>query len=244
MKNAFIVGINYINTDYQLDGCINDVNYMNDKLLSIGFNNIQMLTENTPDKPTKKNILDGFSKLLLNANAGDAIVFFYSGHGSYTPDKNNEEVTGYDQLLVPCDFNMITDDELNAIIHQKLKKDVLLIGIFDCCFSQSILDTKYQYLDSLTNNDFFVNANESETNGNVIVISGCSDIQTSADAFINNVNRGALTWSFLETLKNNKNVSWKELVIKMRALLKESKYDQVPQLSSSRFIDIDSKVLI
>ena len=243
-RNALLVGINYLNTNYQLNGCINDANFMNDKLLELGFNNIKILTDDTIEKPTKNNIINNLSTLLSNANIGDVIIFHYSGHGSYVLDKNNEEITGYDQVIVPLDFNVITDDELKNIVEQNLKKGVVLIGIFDSCFSQSILDTKYQYLDSLNNNDFFINVKENETNGNVIVISGCSDIQTSADAIINNVGRGAMSWSFLETLKNNKDISWKDLIIKMRELLKNANFGQIPQLSSSRFIDIDEKVII
>lgn len=243
-KNALVIGINYTNTNYQLNGCINDANFMNDNLSSLGFSNIKLLTDNTPEKPTRESILTNFSNLLSSGNPGDILLFYYSGHGSYTKDTNNEEVTGNDQLLVPSDFNMITDDELKSIMQQKLKKDVLLLAVFDSCFSQSVLDTRFQYLDSLNNNETFINVNQSETDGNVIVISGCSDKQTSEDAFINNVNRGALTWSFLETLKNNANISWRQLITNMRNLLKNSNYSQIPQLSSGKFINIDTQVFI
>jgi hypothetical protein len=29
-------------------------------------------------------------------------------------DNNNNEPTGYDQMIIPCDFNGIVDDELNT----------------------------------------------------------------------------------------------------------------------------------
>jgi hypothetical protein len=75
------------------------------------------------------------------------------------------------------------------------------------------------------------------------MISGCSDQQTSADAFINNISQGAMTWSFIESVNNNPNLSWRELIKSMRDLLK-SNYTQIPQLSTGQIFNIDSKIFI
>jgi len=243
-KNALVIGINYNGTKNQLYGCINDANSICSLLTSVGFQNIKLLTDNTSIKPTKNNIIDEFTNLLINANSGDVIFFFYSGHGSYTKDINNEEITGNDQMIVPCDLNLILDDELKSIINKNLKNNVTLISMFDSCFSESVLDLKYQYLDSLNNNDFTENNNQTDTTGNVIMISGCSDVQTSADATINEKNQGALTWAFLEIFNTQKNLTWKQLLEGMRHLLKNNNFEQIPQLSSGKFIDINTKVFI
>ena len=76
------------------------------------------------------------------------------------------------------------------------------------------------------------------------MISGCTDNQTSADAFINNKANGAMTWALLEGLAQSPNCSWRELVKKMRDLLKTSKFTQIPQISSGTFINIDTLVFI
>jgi len=243
-KSALLIGINYSGTQNQLNGCINDANSIDSLLKSFNFPNIQLLTDNTSIKPTRDNILNNFTSLLSNAKSGDVIFFFYSGHGSYIADKNNNEFTGNDQMIVPCDLKYILDDDLKQIINKNLKSGVTLISLFDCCFSGSVLDLKYQYLDSLDNNNLTLNTNETDTNGNVIMISGCSDIQTSADALINNKNQGALTWAFLETFNSQKNLTWKQLLQGMRDLLKNSKFDQIPQLSSGKLIDIETAVFI
>jgi hypothetical protein len=83
-----------------------------------------------------------------------------------------------------------------------------------------------------------------ETKGNVLMISGCADNQTSAEAIINNNNNGAMTWSLLEVLKENKNITWRALIKAMRDLLKKSEYNQIPQFSSGKFSDIDTKIFI
>jgi hypothetical protein len=76
------------------------------------------------------------------------------------------------------------------------------------------------------------------------MISGCTDKQTSADAVFNNKPNGAMTWSLLESLKQNQNVNWRELVKSMRSLLKTSQFTQIPQFSSGSFVNIDSPIFI
>jgi len=243
-KNALLIGINYTGTQNQLYGCINDVNSIKERITLNGFNNITVMTDLTSKKATRDNILNEFKTLLVNSQEGDLLFLLYSGHGSYALDKNNDETTGYDQLIVPCDFKTILDDELKTIIQQNLKKNVTLFAMFDSCFSGSVLDLKYQYMDSLNYDNFTENGKELETTGDVFMISGCSDYQTSADTFINNKANGAMTWSLLEALKQKPNCNWRELVKSMRDLLKKSQYEQIPQFSSGTFENIDASVFI
>ena len=243
-KKALLIGINYIGSAYELNGCINDVNTIKARISQQGFQTMTILTDLTNDKPTKENILKQFIDLLSNAQEGDLLFLSYSGHGAYTLDKNGDEATLYDQLVIPCDFKEIIDDELKAIIQTHLKKGVTLFAMFDSCFSGSVLDLKYQYMDSLNYDKYTENKKELETNGNVFMISGCSDYQTSADAFINNKATGAMTWSFNEALKQNDKCTWRELVKNMRTLLKKSQFSQIPQFSSGTFENIDTQIFI
>jgi hypothetical protein len=243
-KKALLVGINYTGTQNELFGCINDVNSVKERINNEGFTTINTLTDLTVKTPTRLNILDEFKKLLVDSEPGDLLFFLYSGHGSYILDKNGDEKDGYDELLVSCDLQGITDDELKILILQYLKKDVTLFAMFDCCFSGTILDMKYQFLDSLNYDKYTENDKNIETIGNVYMISGCTEQQTSADAFINNRAQGAMTWSLLESLKTSQPKTWRELIKSMRGLLKTSEYDQIPQFASGTFVDIDSKVFI
>lgn len=243
-KKALLIGINYIDTPSELNGCINDVNCIRERISQIGFNDITILTDYTSFRPTKTNILDTFTNLLANAQAGDYLFFAYSGHGNYTLDRNGDETTGYDQMIVPLDFNMIIDDELKTIIQNKLKPNVTLFAMFDSCYSGSVLDLKYQYLDSLNYDNYTENNKQLETKGRVIMISGSTDKQTSIDAFINNKPNGAMTWSLLEAIKQKPNSSWRELIKSMRDNLKQKGFDQIPQLSSGNIEDIDRTYFI
>ena len=246
-KRALLIGINYLGTANELYGCINDVQSIQERLLQNGFNkkNIQILTDTTPMKPTKVNILNQIQSLLRSGQPGDLLFLMYSGHGFYTLDRNGDEATGYDQMIVPLDMNMIVDDELKSIIQSNLKSGVTLFAMFDSCFSGSVLDLRYQYIDSLNYDKFTENGKGLDTPGEVFMISGCTDYQTSADAYINQQSNGAMTWSLIETLKSKpQGCTWRELIKSMRDLLKESQFDQIPQLSSGTFENMDTQIFI
>ena len=243
-KKALLVGINYTGTTNELFGCINDANSIKERISTKGFTSINTITDLTTKKPTRDNILREFRNLLINSQAGDLLFFLYSGHGSYDLDRNSDEADGYDELIVTSDLKSITDDEFKTIIQQNLKKDVTLFAMFDSCFSGTMLDLRYQYMDSLNYDKYTENDKQAITVGNVFMISGCADNQTSADAVFNNKANGALTWSLLESLKQKPNDSWRELVKNMRDILKTSEFDQIPQFSSGSFVNIDTPVFI
>lgn len=243
-KSALLIGINYIGTQNELYGCINDVNSIKERITNNGFNNITILTDNTPEKPTKSNILNAFVQLLNNANEGDFLFFCYSGHGSNTRDKNGDETDGYDELIVPIDLKPIIDDVLKEIIQKCLKPNVTLFAMFDSCFSGTVLDLKYQYMDSLNYDNYTENSKQLETLGDVFMISGCNDRQTSSDSVFNGKANGAMTWSLLEYVKQKPKCTWRELIKGMRDLLRNSGYEQIPQFSCGKFENIDSIIFI
>jgi biopolymer transport protein ExbD len=244
-KNALLIGCNYTGTQYQLNGCINDVEHIQNKLKTqYGFNNILIMTDNTTKKPTKANILDEIKNLLTNSNSGDKLFLAFSGHGTYMKDTSGDEKDGLDEMFVPLDFNCISDDEIKIFINNNLKKDVTLFALFDCCHSGTILDLRYQYLDSENYDNSTENIKETETVGNLIMISGCRDNQFSADAYINSKYQGAMTWAFLDTVNKNPNLTWKDLITTMRSSLKTSKYEQIPQLSSGNKLDLNNKICL
>jgi hypothetical protein len=86
----------------------------------------------------------------------------------------------------------------------------------------------------------------------VRMISGCQDAQTSAD--VSNVSSfqlpdpsgrsgGACTSALLKVLyhdhhANNENLSFVEVLIRMRSILSKGSYTQIPQLSASRKMNV------
>jgi hypothetical protein len=243
-KKALLIGINYINTPYALSGCIDDANRMKDLLTKHGFNSFQTLTDSTSLKPTKQNILNEFKNIIVNAQSGDILFFYFSGHGSYTYDRNGDETDRKDETIISSDLQNVLDDELKTILSINLKREVTIVGLFDSCHSGTMFDLKFNYLDSNNYDKYTENDKVSECNGNVIMISGCMDSQTSAEALIDNKAQGAMTWSFIESINKIPNCSWRELLKTMRELLNSNSFSQIPQLSTDSFYDIDSKVFI
>ena len=241
-KKALLIGCNYTGTANQLNGCINDVENIQTTIKSkYGFNDILLMTDNTSIKPTYDNIINEFTKIIANANEGEQLFVSFSGHGTYTKDTNNDEKDGLDEMFVALDLKCIKDDDMKTIVKNNLKKDVTLFVLFDCCHSGTILDLKYQYLDSTNYDTATENDVDLETNGNVFMISGCMDAQTSADAYINSMYQGAMSWALLDTINNLTNPTWKEVITKMRNTLKSSKFTQIPQLSSGKALDLNAK---
>jgi hypothetical protein len=71
-----------------------------------------------------------------------------------------------------------------------------------------------------------------------VLITGCRDNQTSADAFIGGDYNGALTYSLVEAIRKAKGrLTYRELHDRAAEVLKKKRFDQVPQLEghSARF---------
>jgi len=257
MKGLFI-GINYVNTQYELYGCINDVNNMIELYKKkVRLTNYKLLTDYTTIKPTKNNILEAIKWLVSNNKKNEQLIFHYSGHGSQVYDTNGDETDKLDETIVPSDFKQITDDELFINLISKLNTS-RLFAVLDSCHSGSGFDLKYTLVCS-NNKDTIEQVTNKETNTNAIFLSGCRDNQTSADAFekINNKYQasGALTWALYDCLfninttnKKNKNKISNgsiDLLKQIRQKLINSNYDQIPQLSFSIFpYDLYSDVVI
>lgn len=242
-KMALLIGINYIDTSNELSGCINDAESIETYLKNKNFN-IKKMTDLTDVKPTKENIMNSLKESLQNLNKGDLLFVYYSGHGSYTFDSNGNEVDGRDELIIPLDFNYIVDDELKSIINTYAKPDTNIVALFDCCNSGTALDLKYQMLEKLNYDDITENQLESETPCNILYLSGCKDNEYSLETYINNKVQGLMTWAFLEIMNNNNNnITWRNLLKKMRENLKSKTY-QIPQLSSGKLFNPDNAVLL
>lgn len=68
--------------------------------------------------------------------------------GTKIPDDNGDEPDGYDEALVPLDYEqkgLIRDDLLFDILIKPMKPDVHAFFLMDCCHSGTILDLPYEF---------------------------------------------------------------------------------------------------
>ena len=234
-KFALIIGINYVGTGYDLNGCLNDAKNMVEFLVSKrGYlrKNITIITDETPSKPFSLNIQNAISDLVnLSLTRGARELWLhYSGHGTYVKDLNKDEKDGRDECIVPMDFikkGFITDDKLNQLI-MKIPSVCRMVCMFDSCYSGTVLDLKYT---ADINNAVSIDNSKSNILGKVVMISGCTDTQTSADAWMNGKWAGAMTNSFLACYSPG--VTYFDLAVKMRNYLKARGFTQSPRVCSS-----------
>ncbi|KAH6833277.1 hypothetical protein C2S53_018111 [Perilla frutescens var. hirtella] len=267
-KRALLCGITYKGHRQTLNGSINDVVCMK-KLLVERFHfpasSILVLTEEEEDYyriPTKRNIRNALRWLVQGCQSGDSLVFHYSGHGSQVRDRDGDERDGYDESLLPVDYDTegrILDDEINATIVRPLPRGAMLHAIIDTCFSGTFLDLTnvcrlsrdayYKWEDQRIPNSAF----KGTSGGFAISITACDDHQNSGDttAFTGTAT-GALTYSFVQTLQQGKRLTYGNLLTALHHRIgagreaaglttNDSHALQEPQLSSSHKFDIHSK---
>jgi hypothetical protein len=242
MKRALLIGIDYLSIpSIALNGCIYDVININNVLRdAYDYDNIIILRDdinNPTTMPTRANIINNLLALAKQSGPLDEIWVHYSGHGSQIQDKNNDEVSGKDGILVPIDYKtkgFILDDELLNIIKTFPCKTIL---IFDCCHSGTVCDLpwSFQYV-SPTNTIKTKNNNVSITNPNIFMFSGCKDNQKSLDIFVSSdkTAQGAFTNALIQGLRYFRhNVSINQLYQYVCTYLSSNKLSQIPILSAS-----------
>ncbi len=253
-KKALLIGINYIGTSNELHGCINDVvnikNFIK-KDYDFSDDEIMLMTEvseNSKRIPTKQNIIDAIKWLVSDCDASSRLFMHYSGHGGSIKDTSGDEADGRDETIFPLD-GMIVDDDLKQMLIEPLKKGARLTCIFDCCHSGTALDLRYNYkVDANPKNLRYtidVDKHYSDSLANAVLFSGCMDNQYSADSFEQGKAQGAMTFSFLETMKKlkrkDKNPTYKNIIKNLTIFIKQRGYKQIPQLSSGKFLNLESQ---
>lgn len=231
-KKAVIVGINYVGTSNELQGCVNDATMMQSLLKThFGFVDaeINMVLEKAA---TTAGIMSALTWLVVGSQPGDILLFHYSGHGSQVPSKS--EPDGLDEIICPIDLDwntkMITDDQLKAMFNQAPNGANVTV-ILDSCHSGTALDQVNEYQPQTTKGvmDKMGLAEEvkrylpppahiqammhghhvkqhmahtRDVDQSVMLIAGCHSDQTSADAYIGGKYQGAATYALNYCLGN------------------------------------------
>lgn len=259
-RRALVIGINYTGTRAALRGCINDAKNMRNVLIQKhAFPNdtchMVMLTDEPSRgsnyQPTYSNIRRGLQWLLQGVAQGDMLFFHFSGHGAQVPDKTGHEADGLNETILPLDYErkQITDDELWGSIVYPLPAGARLTALMDCCHSGTGLDLPYEYNMYSQNNRRQYNSsswvedlNPAHSQGDVVLISGCKDDQTSADAFQQGTAGGAMTQAFLTAYEQHPYCTYPELLQAIHEALKRRRFTQRPQLTSSQPFNTQERI--
>lgn len=237
---ALCIGINYADTDYPLRGCHNDVDNITDYLSkhSTNIHKIHWMKDgkNVPAHlvPTRANMIKQILTLILSSSKH--LFLSFSGHGGGIRDTSGDERDGQDEVLFTADEQYITDDELHSLL-RFLRPEQTLFILMDCCSSGSGSDLEYAAYLRGNRMYWFRDTEKTSTTipGKVVMLSGCGDDQTSADAYLDDKYQGALTRTVLDTLTQVQKdpCDLRQFVTTVRKTLDREDFTQVPVLSSS-----------
>ena len=242
-KYALLAGSNFVGTQNELNGCLNDLDNMRSLLEAY---DVEIVADLRGSDMTTSNWKNAMMDIAKKAESGDTIFHSHSHHGAKTRSLDG---MGFDEIWCPDDFDwkdahMIRDDWMAALMDM-LKPGVKWIDFCDCCHAGgSLRDLWYQnerprYIENpeLTNKLFGFNSKPTVTplvvsgeNYKGILLAACRSNQTSADAFIDGQYCGAFTYHFLKALRENMEGNYEELMIRTTDLLGLGGYDQKPEL--------------
>lgn len=254
-KFALLIGINYIGTNSRLYGCQNDIiNFAPILTSKYGYSNkniVSLMDRRGYQSPTLKNIKDEINKLIILSKKKKAseVLIYYSGHGTNIIDKNKDESDGYDECLVPLDYNnsgFITDDYIYYLL-SSFSNNTKVIFIFDSCNSASNTDLPVSYLNKKNTIVTETYSKRASLNKNIFIISGCADDNYSYDtAEPDGTPCGLLSYSIRKTIEqNNYSCNIKQLLEGIYSIITSYNLDQVPVISvGSESININTPVFI
>jgi hypothetical protein len=98
-----------------------------------------MLTDVTPEKPSRDNILTAFEEhLIKQAKLGDVVVFHYSGHGGLLPDPQPLDDTKLNGTLIPADATWERRNDIMGrtlfLLSSRIQTDLFTM-VLDSCHS-------------------------------------------------------------------------------------------------------------
>ena len=256
-SKALLVGINqYPDPRNSLRGCINDIVDMQ-HFISVTnpvyyTAQIKLLTDKAA---TKKGILLQLKWLLEGIEAGDQILFHYSGHGAQLPCQKIagdvwEEKDGLDEIICPYDFDgsnatAIRDNEFAALF-AGIPKGVHFIWISDSCHAEDLSrdpfiigdETSLRYRnytggllrENIVGSSAAGAKRVAATNLNGTLLSACASHELSADAYIDNRFNGAFTHYLIKNLKKYATTTpMNQIILLVRKDLAANDYDQRQQ---------------
>lgn len=249
-KRALCVGINdYPGTGSDLNGCVNDAKDWEGALRAREFEVTRLIDA----EASRGAILNHLSELVSRTGPGDVAVFTYSGHGTWVPDVDNDESDGRDEAICPADGGIILDDDLYEVF-RGAAVGARIVFLSDSCHSGSVAKMapslepsrgKVRFLaPELVLRDqaqlaraFRVERRRavSSSRPTALLISGCTDLELSWDAYFAGRPNGAFTHVALEALKSLPDtatyVQWHRAI---RDRLPSQDYPQSPQLTATR----------
>jgi hypothetical protein len=237
-RRALLFGINKYGGGNDLQGCINDIEDVKSKLnKEFSDFEIRMFKDS---EVTGKTFFDTIKQSLEVMRTGDVLYIHYSGHGTQIP--SSLEANGYHEALYLFDGPFI-DDQIQTL-QSLTPENVTVVAKFDSCFSGDMLrefkdnpkyvKNKFMPLPGVRIRHKVMNkiATAKAEALKWIVFSGCSEEQTSADAYFNGRYNGAFT--YFDSKAYNSKSSYQSEISNLHNYLPSGDYEQNPAIDGAK----------
>lgn len=211
-----------------LNGCINDQQDMINICQPLGV----IIEPYQNSQCTHDNMVNRIKKIAAILKTG-SFTYHYSGHGTYGEDPLLVEPDGLREGIYCYDGNIFWDYELIQAF-SLFRSTVEVLIIMDSCFSggysrligNPLIKSKYY---QITDKPKSTKPRSKTEKINGVLISGCGENQTSADAFIGGRYNGALSYFMTHSFSAGMSQrQWFETSNK--ALIRSGKFEQRPEL--------------
>jgi len=232
-KRILLFAINdYPGSANDLSGCLNDIDDV-EKMLNAAFPGFNIL-KFKDSQVTRKAFIDNITSAISLLRPGDELAVWYSGHGTYTYDKNGDEQDGYDEAVYLYD-GMVIDDDIGAAL-KNIPDGATVLLCFDSCFSGTVTRNphKNRFIDPGLPRREKKRVRFNKAEMNYIVISGCGEHQTSADAYIDGRYNGAFTYFALKTLAPG--ITYNQWIGRIHQYLPSKDFDQNPTIEGNSIL--------
>jgi Caspase domain len=102
------------------------------------------------NQPSFMNIVEAFKAMSEVSQPGDAVFVLFSGHGGRILDEphQDEEHESYDEMIVPCDYNMsglIRDTLIFKTLLAPMRYGVTVTVLMDACDNGMMMELPYAW---------------------------------------------------------------------------------------------------
>ncbi|CAA6817214.1 MAG: Unknown protein [uncultured Aureispira sp.] len=261
---ALLVGINeYLSPDVSnLNGTQKDVEDMQDYILS-NYTAFEKKVAVLKDKnATRSNIIKSFEQHLGQAQEGDIVLFYYSGHGSwgktnqaffkFDPDEREEGLVCHDSR-VNNQFDL-ADKEIAVLLNYVARNNAEVVLLIDSCHSGSVTRyadaatrmtgsgnqvrtlSDYLYDSTLEEHKTYYTTLAAQNGGEIAEIPMSRHLLMSAcserELARETKDGGWFTQSLLSVLKENESLSYFQVYSQVFSAISQKHEKQTPQLEA------------
>jgi hypothetical protein len=217
-----------------LDGCINDIEDEIKKLKN-EFPLYQAI-KYLDNEVTTQRFISEIRRVFEIVKSGH-LYLKYSGHGTQIPDYEGLEENGYHEALYLINGPLV--DDMIYELQQETPPDLRVTAKFDSCFSGDMgvrynskhcIKSRFYQMPGIPRMTKPVNRfGKTDANQRWVIISGCGEEQTSADAWFNGKANGA--FSFYDFKSYNPDALYSGETVKVNGYLQTNGFEQRPELS-------------